>query len=478
MRIDEVKASIISVASNVDYWNIRYMAREDEFLSIHKDILQAPQLSSEEGTMITVFSSGGMGYASTTDLSRDGLHRAFKKAKEWAELSSKWSIFNFQEDTLPVHQGSYRSPVAENWFQVSLKTKLDLLKESSEKLRVDGRIVDWRGGFWGTHWENFFYSSTGSEQHQTYQFLHPTLGATAFGDGISETRTFGGSGVCRQGGFEVLDQVGFRTAASTLGDEALELLAAPQCPTGIFDILLFPDQMILQIHESIGHPLELDRILGDERNYAGTSFVSKDMFGHYRYGSDLLNVSFDPGVDGEFASYGYDDDGDRASKTYLIQNGILKAGLGGVLSQKRLGVPGVANSRAVSWNRPPIDRMANLNLEVGSSSLDEMISQMEEGVIMKTNCSWSIDDSRNKFQFGCEYGQRVKNGEIIGTVRKPNYRGISSQFWRGLAMVGNQDTLDILGTPYCGKGEPNQSIAVGHASPACLFQGVETFGGE
>ena len=202
-------------------------------------------------------------------------------------------------------------------------------------------------------------------------------------------------------------------------------------------VLLAPDQMILQIHESIGHPLELDRILGDERNYAGTSFVSPDMFGTYQYGSELLNITFDPSRTEEFGSYGFDDDGQPAQREYLIRDGILQRGLGGVTSQARTQLPGVANS----------------------------------------NTSWSIDDSRNKLQFGCEWGQLIENGKFTTVVKNPNYRGVSATFWRNLSMVGNPDIFEVLGTPYCGKGEPNQIIRVGHAAPPCVFSDVEVFGG-
>jgi predicted Zn-dependent protease len=235
--------------------------------------------------------------------------------------------------------------------------------------------------------------------------------------------------------------------------------------------------MMLQIHESIGHPLELDRILGDERNYAGWSFVKPTDFGALQYGSPLMNVTFDPTVSHEFASYAFDDNGTEAQREYLIQNGILVRGLGGIESQARSQLPGVANARASSWNRPPIDRMANLNLEPGQSSLEEIIGSVERGVLMQTNRSWSIDDFRNKFQFGCEYGKLIENGKITRTVRNPNYRGATVPFWNQLKKVGNASTLGVFGTPNCGKGEPNQMIHVGHASPVCLFENVEVFGG-
>jgi predicted Zn-dependent protease len=241
--------------------------------------------------------------------------------------------------------------------------------------------------------------------------------------------------------------------------------------------------MMLQIHESIGHPLELDRILGDERNFAGGSFVSLDMFGHYRYGSSLLNVSFDPDIPDEIASYPGDDDGEAARKVWLIRAGILQRPLEGGLSRARAaarGVPleGTANARAVGWYRAPIDRMANLNVEPGDTPLDAMIASVERGVLMRTNVSWSIDDARNKFQFGCEWGQLIEDGRLTAVVRNPGYRGVSATFWRSLAAVGDRSTFEVLGTPFCGKGEPGQIVRVGHASPACLFRDVAVFGGE
>jgi len=282
----------------------------------------------------------------------------------------------------------------------------------------------------------------------------------------------------QQGGLGAIERSGFIGCGDRLADEALQLLEAPDCPTGTMDLLLMPDQMMLQIHESIGHPLELDRILGDERNYAGTSFVTPDMFGSYRYGSELLDVTYDPSFPEEIATFAFDDDGADASKAWLIRKGILERPLGGHVSQLRAGLSGTANARACSWNRPPIDRMANLNVEPGASTLQEMIESIDRGVLMRTNVSWSIDDSRNKFQFGCEWGERIEAGRLRGVVKNPNYRGVSATFWRSLRMVGDPATFEIHGTLYCGKGEPNQGIQTGHASPACLFGGVSVFGGD
>ncbi|MEZ5657730.1 MAG: TldD/PmbA family protein [Burkholderiaceae bacterium] len=313
----------------------------------------------------------------------------------------------------------------------------------------------------------------------------PDQRATARDHGQVQTRTRAGpgNGIGRQGGAEVLDEIAFVDGGRRIAEEALALTAAPNCPRGTMDLLLMPDQMMLQIHESIGHPLELDRILGDERNFAGGSFVTLEMFGHYRYGSELLNVVFDPALPGELAGYAFDDDGLVAKRCHLIERGLLLRPLGGRLSSERARAAGasfdpLACSRASQWNRPTIDRMANLNIEPGESTMAELIGSIESGVLMQSNVSWSIDDRRDKFQFGCEYGRLIRDGELGALVRNPGYRGRSATFWRNLKAVGDAHTFERHGTPYCGKGEPMQVIRVGHAAPACVFGGVEVFGAD
>jgi len=466
------------VAPKVDFCSLRFVHEHSELLSVRQNILQPVSTSEDVGAMITVLDKGGMGYAGTSDLTLSGLRRAAEQALAWARQSADCSVVDFSKVSFPRPEGEYTTPVRISWNAVPLKEKIDLLQAECERLKTDDRIVDWEASLWHAESDNLYVTADGGRAHQLLRYIVPMLSATANAGVETQTRTFGGRGYCRQGGMEVLDQTRFHDAVPQIASEALQLLVAPNCPSGRVDVVLASDQMILQIHESIGHPLELDRILGDERNYAGTSFVTPDMFGSYRYGSDLLNITFDPTRSEQFASYQFDDNGQLACREYIIQNGILLRALGGITSQVRADIAGVANARATSWNRPPIDRMANLNLEPGDSSLEEMVAAVERGTYMQTNCSWSIDDSRNKFQFGCEWGRLIENGKLTTVVKKPNYRGVSATFWRNLKMVGNLDTFAVMGSPYCGKGEPNQGIRVGHASPTCLFADVEVFGGE
>jgi predicted Zn-dependent protease len=466
------------VAPAVEFCSLRFVDERSEFLHVRQDIPQPVAFRQDVGAMITVIDKGGIGYGATSDLSATGLRRAAEEAVAWARRSAGRAVADFSKILPQLPDGTYSTPVKTPWDSVPIAQKFDLLREECLRLKTDDRIVDWQSGIMNIETETRFLTPDGEKGSQRIVQIVPILSATANAGTETQTRTFGGRGFCKQGGLEMLDALGFRQAAPGIAEEALALLTAPNCPSGTFDIVLDPDQMILQIHESIGHPLELDRILGDERNYAGTSFVKPDMFGTYRYGSDLLSVTYDPTRPEQFASYGFDDEGQPAKREFIIQNGILVRPLGGTTSRGRSGLPGVANARASGWNRPPIDRMANLNLEPGSSTIEEMIGAVKDGVYMKTNRSWSIDDSRNKFQFGCEWGRRIENGKLTALLKNPNYRGISATFWRNLKMVGSPGTFQVMGTPNCGKGEPNQQIRVGHASPACLFSGVDVFGGE
>lgn len=475
---DSIRALFRTLAPAVDFCSLRLVADTSETITVRQDVLQPITTTTDCGIMVTIIHRGGSGYAATSDLSPAGMRDAIARATAWAAASVGRSVVDYGKVAHASPTGHYASPVSASAPQFSRKDIIALLLTESRQCHIDPRIVDWHASVGRVTSSQLYLSADGADVTQQFCYVTPNLAVTANAGADTQTRSLGGqyNGYCRQGGMEILQQAGFYGAGKRIAEQALTLLAAPDCPSGIMDLLLMPTQMMLQIHESIGHPIELDRILGDERNFAGTSFVTLDMFGHFQYGSPLLNVSYDPGRPEQFASFGWDDEGAPAEKLFVIRNGILERPLGGATSQARAGISGVANARACSWNRPPIDRMANLNIEAGDSSLASMIAGVERGVLMDTNVSWSIDDSRNKFQFGCEYGQLIENGELRGVVKNPNYRGISESFWRSLKAVGNAATVEVMGTPFCGKGEPSQVIRVGHASPACLFDSVDVFG--
>ena len=433
---------------------------------------------STHGLMVEVLVDGQFGYYGTPNLTSHGVSDAALKAYQQAKIASQHSVFAFDAKARPPYKGIYNSPFEKDRESLSAGNLNQLLLDAYNNLKVSDKIVSASSLCQIIETSSRFISSNGSDINQEFLMLEFDLSATAADGSNQQTRTFGGMrGTCRQMGVEFFDQNEIFANANRIGEQALELLSAEQCPTGEMDIVIAPDQMMLQIHESIGHALEVDRILGDERNYAGWSFVKLDDFGKLKYGSDLMNITFDPTMESEFASYAFDDGGLKATKEYLIKEGTLLRGLGGQESQIRSGLDGVANFRSSGWNRAPIDRMANINLEPGSSTFDELIGSVENGVYMESNKSWSIDDYRNKFQFGCEYGRLIEHGRLTKVVKNPNYRGISIPFWNSLKGVGDSDTFGIYGTPNCGKGEPNQVIRVGHASPTCLFEDVQVFGG-
>jgi predicted Zn-dependent protease len=400
------------IAPAVDFCSLRLVESKQQYLSVRRGVVQPVHTSDDAGAMLTVMHAGGLGYAATSDLSSEGLRRAAALAVDWSRLTATAGVAGVATPPQCAVRGEYVSAVKKPWNTVPLREKLDLLREQCERLKGDPCIVDRSAALWYGEEENLYLTTEGSRIHQVFKYILPQLKATANTKSESQTRTFGGHAWARQGGLEVLDDTRFYAAAPQVGEQAVELLHAPNCPAAACDLLLAPDQMILQLHESIGHPLELDRILGDERNYAGRSFVTPEMFGRYQYGSELLTVTFDPTRSEELASYAFDDDGQPARREYLIRQGLLLRGLGGFASQQRSRLPGVASSRASSWNRPPIDRMANLNMEPGQSSFDDLVRSVERGVFMQTNCSWSIDDSRNKFQFGCEWARLIEDGEL------------------------------------------------------------------
>ena len=463
-------------ARNQAEWaGIRYSRETTTHRMVRNELPEKNESFLDEGAMCEVLVDGHFGYAGTSDLSPEGLKRCFDRAIATTKATARNKVFAFAQTERPAAKGSYTSPRSRRLDETSLAEITDCLLGASKAMNIGPLLVNRAGRASLIETQIDFFSSNGSEVRQSFDMMDVQLGATAAEGVESQTRNWS---FTAQAGGEIFDLVTFRNEGERAAREALELLKAENCPSGAMDLILMPDQMMLQIHESIGHPLELDRILGDERNYAGWSFVKKEDFGKLQYGSKIMNVTFDPSRPGEFASYAFDDGGHKATREFLIEGGILKRGLGSLESQRRSGIPGVANYRSSSWNRAPIDRMANINLEPGDQSLEQLIGSVENGVWMETNRSWSIDDYRNKFQFGCERARLIKNGKLGAVVRNPNYRGVTVDFWNRLAGVGNAGTRGTFGTPFCGKGEPNQAIRVGHASPACLFRGVEVFGGE
>lgn len=476
--ITELEQQLASLNLAADWVGLRAVKATETVRSLRDGLPQRNGKSISQGLMVEVMVNGQIGYGATNSFQPDQVQAAAELAYQQAVAASQWAIHPLTAAVRPRVVGQYHSPFVKPLSVLSAQEINEVLIRICQSLKVSDQIVQTTATAITNETESWFVSSNGSEVYQKFLFLETHYGATAQDGAIVQQRSSNGYlAHSYQGGWELFLQPDLWEQAQRTGEQAVELLTATECPKQVTTLVLAPDQMMLQIHESVGHPLELDRILGDERNYAGGSFVKPDDFGQLSYGSELMNITFNPTVPGEFASYQFDDIGAPAQREYLIQSGLLLRGLGSLESQARMGHPGVACARASSWNRPPIDRMANLNLEPGTQSFAELIQDIEHGIYMEANRSWSIDDQRYKFQFGCEYGKLIEQGQLTQTLRNPNYRATTPQFWHSLVRVGNESTWEMYGTPFCGKGEPNQAIRVGHGSPTCVFENVEVFGG-
>ena len=294
--MDSIESLARKTAPRADYWSVRAVTEQTERISVRDDVPEPPVRQRDAGVMVSLIRDGGLGYAATSDISAAGLKRAFASASELAAATSKRSLFDYRKVRMPRPDGDYRSPNDKPITAVSLAEKYELVRQVCASAKIDAAIVDRKAGVWTTQTRQLFVTSDGGRAEQSWDFMVPSITVAASANGDTQTRSSAGeyNGFCQQGGLEVLERAEFATDGPRVAREALELVHAPNCPAGEMDVLLMPDQMMLQIHESIGHPLELDRILGDERNFAGTSFVTLDMFGTYRYGSRLLNVTYAP----------------------------------------------------------------------------------------------------------------------------------------------------------------------------------------
>lgn len=476
--ISELSNLLAALEIPADWIGLRSVREVATTRSMRDGLPQTNHRELSQGVMVEVLAKGQIGYAATNSLSLASVQQAAQRAYQQAIVASEWAIHPLTVAERPKVVGQYSSPFLKPFDALSPAEISEILTKICQKLKVSDQVVQTNASVTTTDRETWFVSSNGSEVYQKFLLIGTDYSVTAQAGSVIQRRSNNGwLARCYQGGMERFLEPDLWERVERVGTQVLELLEAEDCPTETTTLVLAPDQMMLQIHESVGHPLELDRILGDERNYAGGSFVRSEDFGQRVYGSDLMNITFDPTVAGEQASYRFDDIGNPATREHLIQAGVLQRGVGSLESQARMGVPGVACARACSWNRPPIDRMANLNLEPGTTAFTDLIANIERGVYMESNRSWSIDDQRYKFQFGCEYARLIENGQFTKTLRNPNYRGTTPEFWSNLVQLGDRSTWEMYGTFYCGKGEPNQAIWVGHGSPVAVFANIEVFGG-
>jgi TldD protein len=355
-------------------------------------------------------------------------------------------------------------------LSVPLSVKGDLLVGATAAARDAGAdLAEGLYQIWDTR--KWFVSSEGHRIDQHIRECGAGITATAFGDGESQRRSYPGRrGQYGTRGWELVDSLDLGAHAGRIAEEARALLTAPMCPSGETTLILGSEQLALQIHESVGHAIELDRILGWEAAFAGTSWLDLDRLGTLRYGSDLMNITIDPTIPGALGSFGFDDEGTPARKRDAVRDGRWVGVLAGRDSAAVAGLDYAGSVRADGWARLPMVRMTNVGLEPGPHTLDEMIAATDDGVFMDINRSWSIDDRRLNFQFGCEIGYEIKNGRLGRMLRNPTYTGIGPTFWQSMDMLSSESVA--WGTPDCGKGQPGQIGHTGHPASPARFTGV------
>ncbi len=434
----------------------------------------ASEESNDLGAGIRVlYKDMGWGFADTDGLTPDNIRETTRKALALARGAAKiGSPVSLAKE--PVYVDSWKSPLKKDPFDVPTETKYELLQDATGKMKEEG-IVARRGQVISTKIEKYFANSEGS---RIYQDLTQT-GAAITVAAKSPT------GMQRRsvqqfilGGYELIDELDLAGQAPVLTKEALDLSSAPACSEGKSDIILSADQLGLQVHESCGHPIELDRVLGYEANFAGRSFLTPDQLEKLQYGSKHVNIVMDATLDhgNGLGTFGYDDEGVKAQRKYAVKDGKF---VGYLMSRETSSKVGESRSngcmRADTY-KLPIIRMTNVSLEPGDWGYDELIEDTRDGILMVTNYGWSIDQKRYNFQFNCEKGYRIKNGSLGEMIRGPGYSGITPEFWNSCDAVCNKKSWTLWGTPNCGKGQPTQVMGTGHGAAPSRFRNIRVFG--
>jgi TldD protein len=459
----------------VDYADIRIVHRRREEIEVKNGKVEGLTDDSDFGFGMRVLLQGAWGFACSSKVTKTEMEAVFKKALKIARASSKAK----GKDVFFPHAGAvvdrYQTPISLDPSQVPFETKLDLLLISDEVMRRNKKVKISEAFMGAYKTEKTFASTEGSYIEQTLVECGAGISATVIEGGEVQVRSYPNSfrGNFATKGYEWIENLALQDHAERVATEAEQLLSAKPCPSKVTTLILDSSQLALQIHESIGHPIELDRILGTEASYAGTSFLKPDMVGHFRYGSELVNIVADATFPGGLGTFSYDDEGIKAQRVPIISQGILVNLLTSRETAHRLGKESNGTMRADGWNRIPLIRMTNINLDPGERTLEEMIRDTEEGLFLTTNRSWSIDDKRINFQFGTEIGWEIKGGRLGEMVKNPTYTGITPQFWNSCDAVANRDHWQMWGTPNCGKGEPGQVAHVGHGAAPARFRNVQ-----
>jgi TldD protein len=456
------------------YGDCRIVETATEYLLVRNGIAETITRSTDLGFGVRVLKGNGWGFASSRELTTGEADAVVREALTIAASSASVPGSEIRLAELPPQKGTYRTEHVEDPFAVPLSQKIDLLAAAEKTLREHPDVKLGYAAMSFVRVKKILASTEGTLVEQ--EILHSGAGLTclAIKDGEMQRRSypaaFGGNHA--QAGYEFVEGLALARNAEHVRDEAVMLLSAPPCPEGKMDVIIDSNQMALQVHESIGHPSELDRVLGTEESYAGKSFVTLEKFRKFRYGSKQVNVYADATVPTGLGTFGFDDEGVPAQRVPLIKDGIFTNYLTSRETAPRVGLTSNGAMRASGWDRIPLIRMTNINLEPGNWNFDALVADTKQGIYLATNKSWSIDDRRLNFQFGAEIAWKIENGRLGQVVRNPLYTGITPEFWNSCDAICNRDHWILWGLPNCGKGEPGQAAFVGHGTAPARFRNV------
>jgi TldD protein len=471
---DEARIGVeAALAAGARYADARVMDRRHESMSARNGEIEALTQGRSMGIGVRALIGSGWGFAATADLSPEAVRDAGRQAAAVASASASVSGPDLELAPVMAQQGRWENAVVEDPLSVPLAEKANLLTKVTRSMREHGADVAQASyDAWDT--PKWLVSSEGHDIEQRIRECGARMSGTAVGERETQRRSYPGiRGQYGTRGWELVRELDLPANAPRIAAEARALLTAPECPVHeATDLILGSEQMALQIHESVGHAVELDRILGWEAAFAGTSWLDLSQLGSLRFGSELMNVTADATLPGALGSFGFDDEGTPAHAVDVVRDGIWVGVLSGRDSAALIGIEPGAAVRGDGYNRLPMVRMTNVGLLPGTSTLEEMIAATDDGILMDTNRSWSIDDKRLNFQFGCEIGWEIRGGKRGRMLRNPTYTGISPRFWGSMDMVGAESEWTFWGTPNCGKGQPGQIGHTGHPSVPCRFRGV------
>jgi TldD protein len=473
-----------ALAKGATYADVRIIDRREQEIRVKNGTVESLSETMDSGFGVRVIAEGGWGFASSAEMGKGSVERTAALAVEMARASALARRDPVDIGPPITSTGTYHTPIKIDPFSVPAGTKIGLLLEADQAMRSVAGVTTAKSVLVALRENKTFANTEGAFVEQELFEVGGGITAVAVGDGEVQQRSYPNSfgRDQRTVGWEYILQADFPGHAERVANEAVALLTAEPCPSTVTTVVLGPTQVALQVHESCGHPTELDRVFGSEAAYAGTSFLTPDNLGKLRYGSPIVNLTADATLPGGLGTFGWDDEGVPAQRVELVKDGLFVGYLSSRESAARLARlkgldPAEAHSggamRASDWNRIPLIRMTNISLEPGEWSFDGLIADTDEGIYMEVNRSWSIDDKRLNFQFGTELGYEIKNGKLGRLLKNCTYTGITPQFWGSCDAVCSRDHWQVWGTPNCGKGRPSQIAHTGHGAAPARFRDIQ-----